>query len=417
MQIFDVEGLCASVKRASFRFTKATTEQKNAVLAKIKEKILANLDIIDEANKVDLIEAEKNGINSAFLDRLTLTRKRIDVMLAGIDDVIALPDYVGMVEDDYTVKSGLHIKKVHAPLGVIGIIYESRPNVTVDAAILCIKSGNGVVLKGGKEAINTNRVLVRLMQEAFDETGLDKSVVGFIDGTDRELTSRLLHCSDCVDVIIPRGGERLKKFVLAEATMPVIASSGGNCHVYVEKSADKDKAMKIVLNAKLSRPSVCNAAETLLVDEEIAGEFLPVVLKALSDNKVDIRGTAEVKKYFPTTTVIDEEEFFVEYEDLIIKVAIVSGLQEAIDFINRFGTHHSDAIVTENEDFAAVFTREVDSGAVYVNASTRFTDGYEFGLGAEMGISTQKLHVRGPIGLKELTSVKYVVYGDGTVRE
>ena len=417
MDIFDVEGLCASVKRASFRFTKATTEQKNAVLAKIKEKVLSSLDLIDEANKIDLIEAEKNGINSAFLDRLTLTRKRIDVMLAGIDDVIALPDYVGMVEDEYTVKSGLRIKKVHAPLGVIGIIYESRPNVTVDAAALCIKSGNGVVLKGGKEAINTNRVLVRLMQEAFDEVGLDKSVVGFIDGTDRELTTRLLHCNDCVDVMIPRGGEKLKKFVLAEATMPVIASSGGNCHVYIEKSADYDKAEKIVLNAKLSRPSVCNAAETLLIDADIAKDFLPKILKKLAEKNVDIRGTEEVKRLYPATTVIEENEFFVEYEDLIIKVAIVSGLQEAIDFINHFGTHHSDAIVTENEEYGKIFAREVDSGAVYINASTRFTDGYEFGLGAEMGISTQKLHVRGPIGLKELTSVKYVITGDGTVRE
>ncbi|MBR1747680.1 MAG: glutamate-5-semialdehyde dehydrogenase [Clostridia bacterium] len=415
--MFDVEELCKRVKKASFAFTKATTADKNAVLLKIKEKIDKSRKKIAEQNALDLVAAETAGVKGAFLDRLTLTDKRIDVMLAGIDDVVALPDYVGMVEEEYTVKSGLRIKKVHAPLGVVGIIYESRPNVTVDAAALCIKSGNGVVLKGGKEAINTNRILVRLMREAFSECGLDGDIVGFVDGTERELTLRLLKCASFVDVIIPRGGEKLKKFVQEEAAMPVIASSGGNCHVFVEKTADFTKANRIVLNAKLSRPSVCNAAETLLVDRAIAKEYLPPILAELAKNGVEIRGTEEVKKIFPSTKVIDEDEFFVEYEDLIIKVKVVEDYREAIEHINEFGTHHSDAVVTEDDRVAEDFTREVDSGAVYVNASTRFTDGYEFGLGAEMGISTQKLHVRGPIGLKELTSVKYVVTGDGTVRE
>lgn len=416
MTMFDVERLCAEVKRASLRFTRATTAQKNAVLIKIKEKVLSSLKDIEEANRLDLSAAERNGISAAFLDRLTLTRKRIDVMLSGIDDVVALPDYVGMTEESYTVKSGLSIEKVHAPLGVVGIIYESRPNVTVDAAALCIKSGNGVVLKGGKEAINTNRILVRLMKEAFGECGLDDTVIGFIDGTERELTLRMLKRSSDIDVVIPRGGEKLKRFVLSEATMPVIASSGGNCHVYVEKTADLEMAEKIVLNAKLSRPSVCNAAETLLVDRAVAGEFLPRVLSALAGANTEIRGTAEVAAIYPPTKVVGEEEFYTEYEDLIIKVALTDGTEDAIDHINKYGTHHSDAIVTRDDDMAARFVREVDSGAVYVNASTRFTDGYEFGLGAEMGISTQKLHVRGPIGLKELTSVKYAVRGDGTVR-
>ena len=415
--MFDVEELCKRVKKASFAFTKATTADKNAVLLKIKEKIDKSRKKIAEQNALDLVAAETAGVKGAFLDRLTLTDKRIDVMLAGIDDVVALPDYVGMVEEEYTVKSGLRIKKVHAPLGVVGIIYESRPNVTVDAAALCIKSGNGVVLKGGKEAINTNRILVRLMREAFSECGLDGDIVGFVDGTERELTLRLLKCASFVDVIIPRGGEKLKKFVQEEAAMPVIASSGGNCHVFVEKTADFTKANRIVLNAKLSRPSVCNAAETLLVDRAIAKEYLPPILAELAKNGVEIRGTEEVKKIFPSTKVIDEDEFFVEYEDLIIKVKVVEDYSEAIEHINEFGTHHSDAVVTEDDRVAEDFTREVDSGAVYVNASTRFTDGYEFGLGAEMGISTQKLHVRGPIGLKELTSVKYVVTGDVTVRE
>ena len=414
--MFDVENLCAKVKSAALKFTKVGTAEKNAVLLKIKEKVLSSLKEIEECNKIDLVEAEKNGIKGAFLDRLTLTRARIDVMLAGVDDVVALPDYVGLVEESYTVKSGLKIDKVHAPLGVVGIIYEARPNVTIDAAALCIKSGNGVVLKGGKEAINTNRILVKLMKEAFEDCGLDGNVVGFIDGTDRELTNRMLKCASSIDVIIPRGGEKLKKFVISEAAMPVIASSGGNCHVYVEKTADLQMAEKIVLNAKLSRPSVCNAAETLLVDRAIAPTYLSPMLQKLADNGVELRGTEEVKEYYNDVKVVGDEEFYVEYEDLIIKVKLVDNCDEAIDHINKYGTHHSDAIVTKDEACAASFTREVDSGAVYVNASTRFTDGFEFGLGAEMGISTQKLHVRGPIGLKELTSVKYVVRGNGTVR-
>lgn len=414
--MFDVEKLCASVKAASFRFAKATTEDKNKVLSVIRRRLDEARKEISEINRLDVENGKKSGMNDAFVDRLTLTDKRFDVMLAGIDDVMGLPDYVGYVEDEYTVKSGLEIKKVHAPLGVVGIIYESRPNVTVDAAVLCIKSGNGVVLKGGKEAINTNRILVKIMKDAFAECGLDSDVVGFIDGTDRELTSRMLKCADYIDVVIPRGGEKLKKFVLAEAAMPVIASSGGNCHVYVEKTADLDMAEKILFNAKVSRPSVCNAAETLLVDRAIASTFIPRAAKVLAEAGVQIRGNEEVAAIYPHTVAVEENEYYVEYEDMIIKIAVVDGLQQAIDHINKYGTHHSDAIVTDDEKAAEAFCREVDSGAVYVNASTRFTDGYEFGLGAEMGISTQKLHVRGPIGLKELTSVKYVIKGNGTVR-
>ncbi len=413
--MFDVEKLCSDVKSASYRFA-VNTVQKNGVLAKIKEKILSSYDEIMACNALDLKNAKESGYNPAFVDRLTLTQQRVDTMLNGIDDVIAVPDYVGMVEDRYTVKSGLIIEKVHAPLGVVGIIYESRPNVTVDAAVLCIKSGNGVVLKGGKEAINTNRKLVEVMRSAFVECGLDDGIIGFVDGTERELTHRMLKCSDSIDVIIPRGGEKLKKVVLGYATMPVIASSGGNCHVYVEKSADLEMAKKVILNAKVSRPSVCNAAETILIDEEVAEGYLPSILSALAEKGVEIRGTDRVADIFSDVKVIEEKEFYTEYEDLIIKVRTVSGVDEAIAHINKYGTHHSDAIITSNDEFSARFCREVDSGAVYVNASTRFTDGYEFGLGAEMGISTQKLHVRGPIGVKELTSVKYVVHGNGTVR-
>lgn len=412
----DVKAVCENTKKAANAFFAVKTEQKNRLLTKIKEVVLNNAEELKRINAIDVEEGKKNGLCAAFVDRLTLTDARIKTMCDGIDDVIALPDYVGLVEDRYTLKNGLVVEKVHAPLGVIGIIYESRPNVTVDAAILCIKSGNGVVLKGGKEAINSNRKLVELMKQAFAECGENADLVGFIDSTDREKTMEMLHAGGLIDVIIPRGGEKLKKFVLKEAAMPVIASSGGNCHVYVEKTADFDIAKKVVLNAKTSRPSVCNAAETLLVDRAIAAEFLPDCLNALREKGVEIRGTEEVRKIYPLTEVVPDEEFYVEYEDMIIKVKIVENEEEAVRHINEYGTNHSEAIITTDETAADYFATMVDAGCVYVNASTRFTDGYELGLGAEMGISTQKLHVRGPIGLKELTSVKYVVRGNGQVR-
>lgn len=413
---FDVEALCAKTKKASNAFLSVSTEKKNELLSAIKKIIIAGVEELKKVNAIDVEEGKKSGMNPAFADRLLLTDGRIKAMCDGIDDVIALPDYVGKVEESYTLKNGLEVKKVHAPLGVVGIIYESRPNVTVDAAVLCIKSGNGVILKGGKEAINSNRKLVEFMQKAFTECGISPDIIGFIDSTDRDKTLDMLHAGTYIDVVIPRGGEKLKKFVLKEAAMPVIASSGGNCHIYVEKSADYGMAMKIIENAKISRPSVCNAAETLLVDKAVAETFLPQCLKMLTEKGVEIRGTSEVKELFGRTKIIDEPEFYTEYSDLIIKVKIVSGIDEAIEHINRYGTNHSEAIVTSSEDAAEKFSTEVDAGCVYVNASTRFTDGFELGLGAEMGISTQKLHVRGPIGLKELTSVKYVIKGNGQIR-
>ena len=413
---FDVEALCAKTKKASNAFLSVSTEKKNELLSAIKKIIIAGVEELKKVNAIDIEEGKKSGMNPAFADRLLLTDGRIKAMCDGIDDVIALPDYVGKVEESYTLKNGLEVKKVHAPLGVVGIIYESRPNVTVDAAVLCIKSGNGVILKGGKEAINSNRKLVEFMQKAFTECGISPDIIGFIDSTDRDKTLDMLHAGTYIDVVIPRGGEKLKKFVLKEAAMPVIASSGGNCHIYVEKSADYGMAMKIIENAKISRPSVCNAAETLLVDKAVAETFLPQCLKMLTEKGVEIRGTSEVKELFGRTKIIDEPEFYTEYSDLIIKVKIVSGIDEAIEHINRYGTNHSEAIVTSSEDAAEKFSTEVDAGCVYVNASTRFTDGFELGLGAEMGISTQKLHVRGPIGLKELTSVKYVIKGNGQIR-
>lgn len=412
----DVRSVCEKTKRAANEFMTADSAVKNGLLAAIKKAVLGDAENLKKINASDLEEGKKSGLNAAFIDRLTLTDARIKTMCDGIDDVIKLPDYVGKIEESYTLGNGLRVDKVHAPLGVVGIIYEARPNVTVDAAVLCIKSGNGVVLKGGKEAINTNRRLAELMRNAFIECGVNPELIGFIDSTDREKTLEMLHSGDFIDVMIPRGGEKLKKFVLKEAAMPVIASSGGNCHVYVEKTASFDMALKIVENAKISRPSVCNAAETLLVDREIADKFLPLCLGMLEEKGVEIRGTEEVEKIYPNTKIVGEDEFYTEYNDMIIKVKIVSGEKEAIEHINRYGTNHSEAIVTAAEEKARVFTAAVDAGCVYVNASTRFTDGFELGLGAEMGISTQKLHVRGPIGLKELTSVKYVVRGEGQIR-
>ena len=411
-----VTDICEKAKYASNQFLAVSAKEKNVLLETIRDLIYANIEELKEVNKLDLSQGEKSGLTTAFLDRLKLTDARIQTMCNGINDVISLPDYVGMVAESYTLKNGLSVEKVHAPLGVVGIIYESRPNVTVDASALCIKSGNAVVLKGGKEAINTNRYLVELMKKAFEKCGQNSDLIGFIDSIDREKTKEMLHCSSYIDVVIPRGGEKLKKYVLSEATMPVIASSGGNCHIFVEKTADLEMANKIILNAKTNRPSVCNAAETLLVDESIVAEFLPTCLEMLENSGVEIRGTEKIREYFDNVKIVDDDEFYTEYNDMIIKVKTVKNTEEAINHINKYGTKHSEAIITENVLEADKFTTRVDAGCVYVNASTRFTDGFELGLGAEMGISTQKLHVRGPIGLKELTSVKYRIKGNGQIR-
>lgn len=412
-----VKEICAAAKQAANAFMSATTEQKNNILAGIKKEIMANADGIMASNAKDIEIAKAAFRDSAFIDRLTLNDKRIKSMCDGLDAVIALDDCVGKAEENYTLPNGLNVKKVRSPLGVVGIIYEARPNVTVDAAALCIKSSNGVILRGSKDALNSNGFLVSLMKKVLSEQGFDASVVGFIDGADREFTREMLEQEGLIDVVIPRGGEALKKFVLSHATMPVIASAGGNCHAFVEKSADFDMAVKIISNAKIQRPSVCNALETLLCEKVIADVFLPRCLAELKKSGVEIRGTQRVKDIFAETKLIEENEFYTEYNDMIIKVDIVGGIDEAIRHINTFSTGHSEAIITSDTAQADRFAREVDSAAVYINTSTRFTDGFELGLGAEMGISTQKLHVRGPIGLKELTSLKYVVRGEGQIRQ
>ncbi len=412
-----VREICSRAKNVANTFAGVSCEVKNNVLRRAKELLIANSAEILAANKLDLEKAVENGRNAAFLDRLALNEARINQMCEGLDAIIALPDPVGEVVEEYTLPNGLFVKRVRAPLGVIGIIFEARPNVSIDAAALCIKSGNGVILRGSRESVNSVGMLVRCIKTALEENGVSEDLVGLIESQTREATTEMLRENKYVDVVIPRGGEGLKKVVLENATMPVIASSGGNCHTYVAKTADLEMAVPIILNAKTQRPSTCNALETLLIDESVADEFVPVICSALEKASVKLNGTAEVKALYDGVNLVEEEEFMHEYDDMIIKIKIIDGVENAISHINHYSTNHSDCILTNDAREVEKFTKEVDSSAVYVNTSTRFTDGFELGLGAEMGISTQKLHVRGPIGLKELTSVKYVVKGNGQLRK
>lgn len=417
--MIDVASLCKRAKTASFALAGYTTAQKNTMLSAIAEALASaeNVERMMRANAVDVEEARKNGKDATFIDRLTLNDKRIATMISGVNQIIALDDPVGEVVEDRVLLNGLNIKKVRAPLGVIGIIYEARPNVTVDAAALCIKSGNAVVLRGSKDALNSNRVLYEIMRGAIAAIGLAGDVVCFIDDASREASKVMLGLDKYIDVVIPRGGEGLKHFVLENAAMPVIASAGGNCHTYVEKTADLEKAVPVIINAKVQRPSTCNALEHLIVDRAIAKEFLPAIYKALKENNVEVIGTEEVREIVPEIGLATENDFYTEFLGYKISVMLVDGVEEAVDFINTHSTNHSEAILSRDRKSLDYFAVNVDSAAVYLNTSTRFTDGFQFGLGAEMGISTQKLHARGPIALKELTSVKYVIEGDGQIRQ
>ena len=411
-----VEEICQKAKIASYNLAACSTADKNAILEKIAAFLSSNRDKIKEQNAID-IEAAKVDKDAVFIDRLTLTDSRIDTMIEGIKQVIALPDPVGEVVESWTNSIGLNFTKVRAPLGVIGIIYEARPNVTIDAAALCLKSGNSIVLRGSKGAINSNRALYEIMRDAISAAGFDSNAVGFIDDTSRESSKELLQQDKYIDVCIPRGSEGLKHFVLENATMPVIASAGGNCHVYVEKTADLNKALDIVFNAKTQRPSVCNAAEHLICDKAIADKFLPACFKKLSEKDVEIIGDKDAKKILPQIKLMSDEDYATEFLSYKMSFAVVNDVKEAVDMINKYSTKHSEAIVSEDKFSQEYFKKNVDAACVYVNASTRFTDGFEFGLGAEMGISTQKLHARGPIALKELTSVKYTIEGNGQIRK
>ena len=411
-----VQDFCKKAKEASYILSSLSREQKDNALKEIKNQLILQKDDILSANLLDLKLAKDNKKPDSFLDRLKLTLFRYNSMLDGLDAVCLLSDPVGETVEDYYLDNGLNIKKVRAPLGVIGIIYEARPNVTIDALALTLKSGNSVVLRGSRDAQNTNKALVSAAKAGLKEASIDDNAIIFLEGESRETTKEMLQQAKYIDVVIPRGGETLKNFVLENACMPVIASAGGNCHAYIEKSADLIKAKSIIFNAKTQRPSVCNALETILIDREIAKDFLLPIADELIAANVLLKGDRNVLEVLPQATLIDDNEYFTEYNDLIIKIKIVKDIEEAITHINLYGTNHSEAIISEDKIKQSRFCSAVDSAAVYVNASTRFTDGFEFGLGAEMGISTQKLHVRGPIGLKELTSLKYVILGNGHIR-
>ena len=394
----------------------ATTEQKNKALKYIAQALIENADEIIQANTIDLENGKNNGMSEAMLDRLKLDKGRIKGMAKGVEDVVLLPDPVGRVLSETTRPNGLNIKKVSTPLGVIGVIFEARPNVTSDAAALCLKSGNTFILRGGKEAINSNRIIAKTMREAVKKSGLSEDVIQLVEDTSRESANALMQMNEYVDVLIPRGGAGLIQAVVKNATVPVIETGVGNCHIYIDKDANVDMAADIVYNAKTNRVSVCNAAESLLIHKDIAKEALPKIKAKLDEKSVELFGDEEAVDIAKGIEKATERDWGTEYLDYKMSVKIVNSLDEAVDHIYKYSTGHSECIVTENKEAAEEFLNKVDSAAVYVNASTRFTDGGEFGFGAEIGISTQKLHARGPIGLPELQSFKYKIYGNGQVR-
>ncbi len=403
-------------KDASRFLALASTKQKNAALVEMKNGLIAHYEAILSANEKDIRDAEQNGTADTMLDRLRLTKERIHDMANGILQIAELADPIGHVDQMFQNEAGLTIGKKRVPLGVIGIIYESRPNVTVDAAALSFKTGNAVILRGGSEAIHSNRALVAILRQAIELAGFPKTAIQLVEDTSRETARDLMRLNTYLDVLIPRGGARLIQTVLDTATVPVIETGTGNCHVYIDQDADFEMATRILVNAKTSRPSVCNACETLLIHEAIASELLPIIETALAPFQVELRADDLARSFLTKSVPVTEEDFETEFLDFILAVKIVKSTDEAITHINRYGTGHSEAIVTNHYFTGLKFQNEVDAAAVYINASTRFTDGFEFGFGAEIGISTQKLHARGPMGLQELTSTKYIIFGEGQIR-
>lgn len=408
--------LARQAKEAAGKLALYDTATKNRGLEAIVLALEARQGEILEANDRDMAQAEQSGMRPAMLDRLRLTPERIAGMAKGVREVMALPDPVGEIMDTVVRPNGLNIRKVRVPLGVVGIIYEARPNVTVDAAVLCLKSGNAAFLRGGKEAFGTNLVLAGIMKDALAQAGLNSDCITFLDDTSHATADAMMRLRGFIDVLIPRGGAGLIRRVLETATIPTIETGTGNCHLYVDKSADLDMAVEILFNGKCSRPSVCNALETVLVHEAVAERFLPAAYARLEACHVEWRGCERTRAILPGITAATEEDYVQEFNDYVLAARVVDSLDQALAHIARYTTHHSEAIVTADEAAAERFLREVDAAAVYVNASTRFTDGGEFGCGAEIGISTQKMHARGPMGLRELTSYKYVVQGNGQVR-
>ena len=403
-------------KEASYILGNLSSKDKNDALYAMADFLIENSKVIIEANKKDLETSRIKGTSESMLDRLALNEARIEGMANGLRQVAALEDPVGEVLGMWTRPNGLQIGKKRVPMGVIGIIYEARPNVTSDAAGLCFKSGNAVILRGGSEAINSNKAIAEALREGLKSVGLMEDAVQLVEDTSREVATEMMKLNDYIDVLIPRGGAGLIKAVVNNATVPVIETGTGNCHIYVDEDCDFEMAKNIIINAKTSRPSVCNAAEKLLINEKIAGKFMPIIFEALRENGVEIRGDESLKALDDSVILASEEEWYNEYLDYTIGVKIVKDIDEAINHINKFGSGHSEAIVTKSYEASQIFLQKVNAAAVYVNASTRFTDGEEFGFGAEIGISTQKLHARGPMGLKELTTIKYIIFGNGQIR-
>lgn len=411
------EKLGQQAKAAEKSIAAASAMVKNNALEKIEAALRFNAEKILEANEADLKAAKENGMSEAMQDRLRLTEQRINGIADGVADVIKLEDPIGSVDSGTVRPNGMSITKVRVPLGTIAIIFESRPNVTVDAAVLCLKAGNAVILRGGKEAYHSNKCLCEIMRTAIKDAGLPEDVVQFVDDTSREVSAQLMKCNKYIDVLIPRGGAGLIRACVENATVPVIETGVGNCHVFVDATADSDMAVKIVNNGKTRRVSVCNAVESLLVHKDIAEKFLPMIKAKLDEHNVEIRGCEKTRAILGDCVVpATDEDYATEFLDYIISVKVVSSIDEAIAHIDRFTTHHSECIVTNSLENAERFKKEIDAAAVYVNVSTAFTDGGMFGLGAEIGISTQKLHARGPMGLRELTSMKYLISGDGQIR-
>lgn len=409
--------LAGRAKLASRQLAMATSDQKNDWLRRLAELLIERSTEVLSENTVDLNKASEFGLNEAAVDRLRLTPSRLSKMAADLRDVTLLPDPVGEVIESSIRPNGLQIRRVRVPLGVVFFIFESRPNVTVDAASLCIKSGNAVILRGGKEALHSNLALHRVVRDSLIESGLPEHAAQLVESTERDIVGELLKLNGLIDVTIPRGGKSLIERVAREATMPVIKHFDGICHVYVDRSADPEMAVRILKNSKCQRPGVCNAAECVLIHEEIAAKFLPLMERMLVAERVELRGCDRTREFIPTAKAASELDYHTEYLDLILSSKVVESIDAAIDHIDRYGSHHTETIVTADDAAANRFTAEIDSAAVFVNASTRFNDGGELGLGAEIGISTDKFHARGPCGLRELTSYKWVALGSGQIRE
>jgi glutamate-5-semialdehyde dehydrogenase len=409
--------IAEKAKKAQPQIARASSDKKNKILQKIATYLEENIESILSANQKDLSNAEKNGANKALLDRLKLDEKRIKALIKSVEEIIKLPDPVGQIIEMKPRPNGLLVGRMRIPLGVIATIYEARPGVTVDIASLCIKSGNAVILRGGSEALETNSVLVQLIKKSVRDEGIDDNIVGFINDPSREHIFELLKLEELIDLVIPRGGEGLIRFVAENSRVPVLKHYKGVCHIFVDEFADLEKAYKVCLNAKVQRPSVCNAMETLLVHEKIAEKFLPTMGKIFREHGVELRGCEKTRKIVSYAVPATEDDWYAEYLDLILAVKVVSSIDEAIEHIKKYGSSHTEAIITENLENAMKFIKEVDSSSVMVNASTRFADGYEYGLGAEVGISTTKLHAYGPMGLEGLTTLKWIVFGNGHIRE